>query len=132
MLFVKVTYGKSNLDCVELSAVFREAGRISQVHEELSTTNESHDKEDLGLGLEDIVHADKERMVGLHKDLFLELGAFYLIIVENHVFSQTLHRVNLLAVLLFNEEDLTKASSSNDLPDHEVLKRHLMIAFLSV
>ena len=61
-----------DLDSVKASALFWESGDLSQVHEELTTTDEAHDEKDLLLRLENVAHAYKERMVGLQKDVFLQ------------------------------------------------------------
>ena len=58
MLLVQVSDGNRDLSCIELSTLLREASGVSQVHEELSASYESHHKEDLWLGLEDVVHTD--------------------------------------------------------------------------
>lgn len=56
MLVVQVTKSHGDLDSVELGALLSESLRLTQVHKELSSSDESHDEEDLLLSHEDIGH----------------------------------------------------------------------------
>ena len=58
MLVMQVTNGKGYLGCVELGSIFRKASGVTEVHEELTTSNEAHDEEDFLFGLENIIHAN--------------------------------------------------------------------------
>jgi hypothetical protein len=63
---MKMPYGQSNLGCVKFSSIFLEPCGVSQVHEQLSSTDESHHKEDLLLSLENVVHSYQEGVISLH------------------------------------------------------------------
>ena len=102
MLFMEVANSKGYLHSVKLSSFFGEASCVSQMHEELTTSHEAHDEEDLRLCLEHVVHANEERMIGLHENLLLKLGAFDLIVVEDDIFSKGFHGINLLGILLLD------------------------------
>lgn len=84
---VQVTQRHRDLDGVELSSLFRESGNLAQVHEELTTTHESHDEKDFLFSLEDVAHAHQERMVSLKQDVFLELCRLNLVVLDDHVFT---------------------------------------------
>jgi len=56
----------SDLDCVEFSAFFSKSLGLSQVHEELTTSNEAHHKENLLVSHEHVVHTHEEGVIGLH------------------------------------------------------------------
>ncbi len=64
------------------------------MHEKLTSTDEAHDEENLFGRLENVAHADKEWMVGFKQNIFLEFGRFHLVILQNHVFAQRLHRIH--------------------------------------
>lgn len=61
------------------------------MHEKLSSPYKAHDKENLLVRLENVVHANQEWMIGLKQDILFKLGAFDLIIVDDYVFPETLH-----------------------------------------
>lgn len=54
----------AHLAGVESGEVLFKSILLAQVREQLTTTNESHDEKDLLLGLENVLHADQERMLG--------------------------------------------------------------------
>lgn len=132
MLLVQMTYSDGDLSSIELRSLLREAGSISQVHEKLTTSHKPHDKEYLRLRLEHIAHANKEWMVSLHENLFLKLSALNLIVIEDDIFSERFHSINILRALLLNKEYFTKATSADDLLDYKVLQCHLIITLPSI
>lgn len=88
VLFVQMANSNGDLGSVELGTFFGETGRISQMHEQFSSSNETHDEEYLRLSLEDVVHSNEKRMIRLHKDLLLELCALHLIVVQDHILTE--------------------------------------------
>ena len=132
MLLVEMTYSDGDLSSIELGTLLREAGSISQVHEKLTTSHKPHDEEYLRLCLEYIAHANQEGMISLHENLFFKLSALNLIVIEDDIFSEGFHCIHFLRALLLYKEDLTKATSADDLLDNEVLQCHLIIALPSI
>mmetsp|Transcript_42273 Transcript_42273/g.40497 ORF Transcript_42273/g.40497 Transcript_42273/m.40497 type:complete len:264 (-) Transcript_42273:562-1353(-) len=132
MFLVKMTDGDCYLGRVELRPFFREASAVPQMHEQFSSSHESHHEEYFLLCLEHIVHSHQERMVCLEKDLLFELGTFYLIVVDDDILPETFHGIHLFAALLLHQEHLTKASSPNDFPNDEILEADLLVSFLGV
>ena len=86
----------SYLDGVEAGAFFREASDLAKVHEQLTTTYKSHNEEDLLLCLEDITHSNKERMISLQQDIFLQSSRLDLVILNNDIFSERLHSIDII------------------------------------
>jgi len=64
------------------------------MHEQLSSSNELHDEENLLVCLEDVLHTNKEWMIGLEQYIFLEKGTLNLVVVKDNILSKTLHSVN--------------------------------------
>ena len=119
---MEVTESHGDSHCVHFSLIFGELLLFSEVHKELTTSNELHDEEDLCVGLEHVLHADQKWVICLEKNIFLEHGGLDLIVVKNDVLSETLHGVNSTITDLLNQEDLTKATFSDNTDDFEVLK----------
>jgi hypothetical protein len=61
---MEVSNSVANLAGVESGEVFFKSILFAQVGKQLSTTDESHDEKDFLLGLENILHADQEGMLG--------------------------------------------------------------------
>lgn len=93
---VEMTQSHSNLDCIELCPILWESGHLTQVGEELSSSHESHDKEDLLVGLEHVAHTNEEWMVGLQEDIFLQFGRLDLVILNNDILAERLHGEDLI------------------------------------
>lgn len=56
---------------VELRPVFLEVASFSKVHEQLTSSDELHYEENLLVSLKHVLHAHKERVIGLHQDFLL-------------------------------------------------------------
>lgn len=103
-----------DLDGVETSSVLREPGNLTQMHEKLTSSDESHDKENLLVSLEDVAHANQEWMVSLEQDIFLQSSRLHLVILNDHVFSERLHGINIVRSPLLNEENFSEGAAAND------------------
>lgn len=119
---MEVSNSKANLDGVESSVVFREARHSAQVREEFSSSDKPHHEEDLGISLEHIVHAHEEGVIGHQQNIFLQFGRLDLIVLQNHILSQSLHGVNdRRVVFLDHQKDLTEGPTSDNTFDLKVL-----------
>ena len=78
---------------IKLRLGLREALLLGQVLEQLATLDELHDEVDAVGLLEDVVHADDERMVHLVKDELLDLEGFDGLMLNHHVLPDALHRI---------------------------------------
>jgi hypothetical protein len=71
---MQMANSKCYLDGVKLSSCFIESLCLSQVHEQLTATDESHYKEDLLVSHENVTHTHKEWVISLKQDIFFQLG----------------------------------------------------------
>lgn len=78
---MEVSNSEADLYCIEFSVIFRETRQLTKMREKLSSTYESHDKEDFRLGLEDVMHSNKVRVVSHEENIFLEFSRFNLIVL---------------------------------------------------
>ena len=124
---MQVAEGHGNLNCIEAGPVLRESSHLAQVHEELATSDESHDKENLLVCLEHVAHSNEEGMISLQKDVFLQPSRLDLIILNDDVLSERFHRVHLLASPLFNQKDLAEGAATNNRNDLEVGKSDVRV-----
>lgn len=65
-------------------------------------------------------------MVRLEQDVLLVLDVLDLLLLQQEVLVNALHRVHLSHLAVRDQEDLAKAALVNDLGDLEVLKVHLL------
>ena len=68
---MQVAEGHGDLNSIEAGTLLWETSDLAQVHEKLATSDESHDKENLLLGLEHVAHSNEEWVVSLQKDVLL-------------------------------------------------------------
>ena len=99
--------------------------------EEVTTTDKSHHEKYFSLRLEDITHTNQEGMVRLKLNVFLEPCRFKTSILNNDIFSQRLHRINLLRASLLHELDLSKGAATNDWLDLEIGECHILLTVIS-
>ena len=118
---MQVAEGHGNLNCIEAGPVLRESSHLAQVHEELATSDESHDKENLLVCLEHVAHSNEEGMISLQKDVFLQPSRLDLIILNDDVLSQRFHCVYLVVTNLLHKEDFTETASTDNLFDLKVI-----------
>ena len=116
---MEVAKSEGNAHTVELGSCFRELPRFPEVHEQLTTSDELHHEKYLEVCLEHELHTDEEWMISFLQDVLLEHGRLNLVVVENNILPEGLHRVHCLGVLFLHEEHLAKATFSNDLLDLE-------------
>ena len=67
-------------------------------------------------------------MVGLQKNVLLQLGRFDLIVIQNHILAQALHSIYLVVGLLLHKENLSKAATTNNLPDFEISESRVSVS----
>lgn len=78
---MEVSNSEADLYCIEFSVIFRETRQLTKMREKLSSTYESHDKEDFGLSLEDVMHSNEVRVISHEENIFLEFSRFNLIVL---------------------------------------------------
>jgi len=125
LLAVEMADSHDHLHRVEADDVLLEAVVFTEMGEKFTSADESHHKEDFGLGLEYVFHADEEGMISHLQDILLKLRSLYLIIIQNSVFSQRLHRKHFRTIAFqLHKENLPKSASSNNTHNLEILQRH--------
>ena len=72
LLVMEVTECQGDSKGVELGSSFRELAGLPEVHEQLTATDKLHHKVQLGVSLEDVLHTNEERMIGLLQNLLLK------------------------------------------------------------
>jgi len=120
----------SNLGDHESALFFWESPYLHEVAEELSTLNEVHEEKDATCILEDIVHGDNERMIDVVKDFLLELKRLHRFIFKYHVFSNALHRVNLLGLHMLTLKHFSECSFADYTDQAEVFQSCFSHSFL--
>jgi hypothetical protein len=116
--------GDGDLDNHEARLFLREALDLVKVAEELAALDEVHEEVDSVLVLEHVVHAHDEGVLDRVEDIFLELDVLELLIVDDYVLADALHRIDALRVHVLDQVDLAKGALANHLHDHEVLQAH--------
>jgi len=118
---MQVAKSERNLSRVKLSLLLAKALLLRQVLEELATLNELHDEVDAVGLLEDVVHADNERMVHLVQDEFLDLQRLDRLVLDDHVLANTLHCIVLSIQLVVNQVNFSESSPPNDTDQLEIV-----------
>lgn len=127
VLGVEMTECHGDLNGVEAGTLLREASHLSQVHEKFTATNESHHEENLLLRLEHVAHTDKEGVIGLEQDVLFESSRLNLVVLDDHVLSQRLHRVHLVRTSLLHQEHFSERATTNDRFDDEVGESDILV-----
>lgn len=87
------------------------------MHEEFSSSDESHNEEDLLFSLENVMHANQEWVISLHQNLFFQFSALNLVIIYDDILSQRFHSEDFAGIFFLDQEYFTEATSSDDFPD---------------
>jgi hypothetical protein len=89
--------------------------------------DEFHEEVDSEFVLEDVLHVYYEGMIHIEEDLFFKFDVIELLIVNNNVFPNALHCIDLVVFGILNEEDFAKCAFANHLLNHEVLQTHIVL-----
>lgn len=125
---MEVTQSNGHLNCVELRLLLREISFLSKVREELSSPHKIEDKENLVLGLEDVLETNQEWMIHILENLLLQVSGLYLVILKNDILPQSLHGIDIVFVatgLLLYQKHLSKTTLTYDCQNLEIRKRYL-------
>ena len=90
-----------------------------------SSLDEVHDEVDAERFLEDIVHANDKGVIHLVENEFLDLERVDWVVLDDHVLSDTLHRVQLPILLATDQIHLAKCAAPNDTQQFEVVPGRL-------
>lgn len=95
--------------------------------EEFTTLDKFHEEVDSIFVLENIIHANYERMFNIEENILFKLNVVKLLIVDNSVLSNTLHSIYVFSVNIFDQENLTKSTFSNHSSNDKILKLSLVL-----
>jgi len=130
LLFVEVADSHDHLHRIKLHSLLVEAMVFAEVAEQLTATHESHHEEYLGVGLEYVFHADEEGMISHEQNIFLKLGSLDLIVIQDSVLSQRLHRKHFRFIIFqLDKENLPKRTSANDRLNLKIIQSHILSSF---
>jgi hypothetical protein len=109
---VEVTNSQRNLCSVELNDFFAQTFLRFKNFIKFTTFDKWHDKVKSLWGLKKIIHSNKERVVTAEKDIFLQLGVLYLVVLDKYIFSDCLNGVEFLLLDKFSKIYFAKRSSA--------------------
>lgn len=121
-LFVKVSNGHGDLSSVELDNLFSESLLFLEHLIKFTPLHEGHNEIETELGLEQVVHSNKERMITRKQDIFLQLGIIDLVILEQHILSDGFNSIENLVLFELGQIDLTKSTSAKYHLQFEIFK----------
>jgi len=129
IIFVQMLKSEHQLGNVEPRTRLGKPAFLLQVPEQLSTALVIRHKEQVVLGLETEFQSDQEwRVEGLLQDLSLSDGMGNLLLGDDILFGQHLHRVDSLRVPFSHLEDLAEGSTSDQLENLEVFRGQVNLA----
>jgi len=124
---VEVTKGHSHLSGEKSNVFFRESFDLDEVAEKLTALDEFHEEVDTIFVLEDVFHVHEEWVVDCVKDVFLKPYIVELFMFDDHVFTDTLHSIEITVVFVLDKEDLAESALSDHLFDFEVFELGLFL-----
>ena len=127
---MQVAESKSDLGGEEFSLVFVEPFYLYQVSEQFASCYEFHDEVYARIVLEHVLHSHNERMGNVEKNVFFELDIVELLVVNDDIFPDALHRVELPIPVVLDEEDLAESALADHFEDLEVLELGLLVGLL--
>ena len=110
---------------IKFDSRFIEPPLLREMLKQLSSLDKLHDKVDPKSLSEHMLHGDDEGMLHLNQDELLNFETFKRVVVDHHIFSNTLHCVYLLILLVLDEIHFSKGASANELEDLKVVKDEL-------
>lgn len=117
-----MSQGHCYLGSEELCLVLRETLYSDQVSEQLTTLDKLHEEVNSELILEDELHVDQEGMLDRIQNIFFQLDVFHLLILQNYIFSNALHGIQILVKLILHQEYLTERTLADQLSKLKVLQ----------
>ena len=89
--------------------------------EKFSSLDKVHDEVDAESFLEDIVHANNKGVIHLVENEFLNLERIDWVVLDDHILSDALHRVQLPILFATDQIHLAKCATPNDTQQFEVV-----------
>ena len=107
---MQVTECESDLSNYECTCFLFESLDFHQVSEEFATVNIVHHEEYTVFVCKDILHIDKELMVYLFEHFHFQLQGVQALVIQNSVFPDCLHSIDLASCAVLDLEDFSKCS----------------------
>ena len=89
--------------------------------------DEDHEEVDSEFVLEDVLHVHDEGVVHVEQDVLLQLDVLELLVVNDNVLPDTLHRKDLAVFIMLHQVNLAKGSFPHHLPYHKVLQLNFLL-----
>lgn len=141
---MEVSQGQEDLGCIELSHLFFEPDFLDQVAKEVASLDILHQEIDPRVCLENVVETHDERVLALSdiekrrvtysvQNLFLYVCLLNLLLVDEKILSNDLHRIELLCLLDTSDEKyLSIGTLTYALNGLEILKLRMLLGHLTV
>ena len=129
---VQVANGENDLNGVKLDDFFVKPflGLVNFV--ELTATDKRHDEVEALRRLEQVVHAHQHGVITREQDIFLQLRVLHLVILNQHILSNGLDRVQLPRFLQLGQEHLAEGAPAQQHFQLEILILHIFVRFEAV
>lgn len=114
-----------DLSSVKLDSRLIEALLLLEDFVKFSAVDKRHNEVEAGLRLEQIVHTTEERVISLKQDIFLQSSRLDLIILDQHVFADSLDCVFLASLRKQGQIDSAKSALAELQLNFEVCKSHI-------
>jgi len=95
------------------------------VLKELSTLDEVHDEVDPVRLLEDVVHANYERVIYLIQNELFNLERLHRFVLDDYILSDDFHSIQFVLALVTDQVNFAKSASSNNANELEIIPGHL-------
>ena len=84
---MQMTQSKCHRQWIKLGSLLRELPSFSEMHEELTTSYEFHDEENLLVSLEDVLHTHQKGVISFLQYLFLKQSRLNLVVIYYDILS---------------------------------------------
>lgn len=117
---------ESNLGCKELHLFVLEPFNSNQVSKQLAALNKMHKEVNSDIVLKNILHAHQEGVVDCVQNVLLQIDVFDLVVLQDNIFADTLHREQFFRALMLNQVNFPKRAFSDQLDYFKVLQIRIL------
>jgi len=125
-----MTKSESNLSHKEFSLLLGESSDFDQMSEELTTLDEVHHEINSEFVLENILHINQELVLNGVQNLLLQLDILNLLVLDNDIFTDTLHGVEFVSFSILNKEHFSESTLTEHLTDLEVFQLRIILSLV--
>ena len=124
---MEVPHGYNQLSSIEFHCILIEALLRLEHLVELTTTDKGHHEVETKIVLEQVLHANEERMVALEHDVFLQNRVVDLLVLNQNVFPNRFDGIKLLVFLQLCKEDFTECAPANYHQKVEIIESDILL-----